>query len=285
MFRKVLGIAAILAVAAIASGTAALYWQARQKPVGKPTLVALGSSFAAGLGLGERVPGSPFVCQRGLASYPRQLASMRNLSLVDMTCSGATSRHVLSGGQVFLSPQIDGLSPETQWVTLTIGDNDIGYVGDLSLMAGGNAPTFMGWAIRHLWGGPKTEQERDFAGLRINLQAILATIKQRSPRARIIVATYPAILPASGTCARIGLTSAEADMMRQVSDKLSTLTVAVANEAGAIPVEMHRLGAGHDACSREPWVNGWYDVAGTPFHPNMAGARATAVAISAAMGR
>ena len=72
-------------------------------------------------------------------------------------------------------------------------------------------------------------------------------------------------------------------MMRAVGDKLADVTLAAAREGSAIGVDLHRLGVGHDACSAEPWVNGWNDVAGTPFHPTLAGANAAASAISAAM--
>jgi hypothetical protein len=111
----------------------------------------------------------------------------------------------------------------------------------------------------------------------------LAQIKQRAPQARIIVVTYPTILPETGTCAKLGLTEAEADQMRVVGDKLAEQTLAVAQEASAIAVDMHKLGVAHDACSAEPWINGWHNTSGTAFHPTMAGAKATAAAISAAI--
>ena len=283
MIKKTLKFIAILLATLVMIGTATLYWQAQQKPEGTPTLVALGSSFAAGIGLGERASGSPFVCQRSRNGYPQQLAHLRNLPLVDMSCSAATSHHVRDGGQVFLGPQLDGLSPQTQWVTLTIGGNDVSYVGDLSFLAGRESKTLTGWAVRQLWGGARKPEDRDFDQLHRDLVSTLAAIRQRAPRARIMVATYPAILPLKGTCAKLSLSEAEAEMMRAVGDKLADVTLAAAREGSAIGVDLHRLGVGHDACSAEPWVNGWNDVAGTPFHPTLAGANAAASAISAAM--
>jgi len=272
---------ALLALVLIIVGT--LYWQAQQKPTGKPVLVALGSSFAAGIGLGDRAAGSPLLCQRSRNGYPQQLARIRNLPIVDMACSGATARHVLDGGQIFLGPQLDGLAKDTKWVTLTVGGNDISYVGDLSFLAGRKDQTIMGWAMRQFWGGPLKPEQRDYAKLRTVLAATLAEIKRRAPQVKIIVATYPTILPPKGTCAKLGLTAAEADQMRVVGDRLAEQTLAIAQQASASVVDMHTLGAGHDACSAEPWVNGWHNTVGTAFHPTMAGAKATAVAISAAM--
>jgi lysophospholipase L1-like esterase len=281
--RKVLlmGVLALVALALMIVAT--LYWQAQQKPTGQPVIVALGSSFAAGIGLGDRAAGSPFVCQRSRNGYPQQLARLRQLPIRDMSCSGATTLHVRDGGQAFLGPQLNGLAKDTKWVTLTSGGNDVSYVGDLSFLAGRKDQTFMGWSMRQFWGGPLKLEQRDFAKLRIVLASTLAEIKQRAPQARIIVVTYPTILPGTGTCAKLGLTEAEADQMRVVGDRLAVLTSAVALEASAIAVDMHILGAGHDACSAEPWVNGWHNTVGTAFHPTMAGAKATAAAISAAM--
>jgi lysophospholipase L1-like esterase len=281
--RKVLLIAVLALVALALIIVATLYWQAQQKPTGQPVIVALGSSFAAGIGLGDRAAGSPIVCQRSLNGYPQQLARLRQLRIRDMSCSGATTLHVRDGGQAFLGPQLDGLAKDTKWVTLTAGGNDVSYVGDLSFLAGRKDQTFMGWSMRQFWGGPLKPEQRDFAKLRTVLASTLAEIKRRAPQATIIVVTYPTILPPKGTCAKLGLTEEEADQMRVVGDRLAALTSAVAQEASAIAVDMHILGAGHDACSAEPWVNGWHNTVGTAFHPTMAGAKATAAAISAAM--
>jgi lysophospholipase L1-like esterase len=283
IFKKILLSTGLIVIAFTVIVVAILYWQAIQKPTGTPRLVALGSSFAAGIGLGDRADGSPFVCQRSLNGYPQQLARMQNLSLVDMSCSGATTQHVRDGGQLFLGPQLEGLAKNTEWVTLTSGGNDVGYVGDLSFLAGRKDDTLMGWTLRQFWGGPRKAEARDFAKLRMVLASTLAEIKQRAPQAKIIVVSYPTILPETGTCAKLGLTKVEARQMRDVGDRLAALTSAVAQDADALVVDMHKLGAAHDACSAEPWVNGWHNTAGTAFHPTMAGAKATAAAISAAI--
>ena len=81
----------LAAVIAGSLGVALLAYQGRQRPDTSAEYVALGSSFAAGLGLGPRVPGSPIVCQRSVNGYPQQLARMTGLSLSDMSCSGATA--------------------------------------------------------------------------------------------------------------------------------------------------------------------------------------------------
>ena len=90
----------------------------------------MGSSYAAGPDLGQPKPDMPKRCSRDFGSYPSLLAERLKLNLVDATCSGATTAHVL-GSWNELPPQINALTPETKLVTITIGGNDINYVRNL----------------------------------------------------------------------------------------------------------------------------------------------------------
>jgi len=275
---------ALALVLAVVAGGLLILLQNRQRPHTNSSYVALGSSFAAGLGLGQRAEGSPLISQRSVNGYPQQLARLLKItSVTDMTSSGATVSHVLHGGQMGLGPQIDALGPDTKLVTLTGGGNDVSYVGDLTMMAFGNRGGLKGWLAGLFWKGAKSVGERDFEGLERNLVALFAEIRRRSPQARIIVATYPAILPEPGTCDKLGISAAQADLMRPVATRLAEVTRATAAVAGATVVDMAALSAGHDACSAEPWVNGIAPDAGAPFHPTMAGAEATARAIASAI--
>ncbi len=102
---------------------------------GSSRYVALGSSFAAGIGLGARLEGSPRACRRTANGYPQQLARLRELAITAVTCSGATTGHVLHVGQCREGAQVSAVNGETGLVTLTAGGNDVNYVGDLMLMA------------------------------------------------------------------------------------------------------------------------------------------------------
>lgn len=273
----------VLVIVMLGTATAVLWLQARRTPEGRPDYVALGSSFAAGAGLGKLEKGSPLLCARSLDGYPQQLARMRGLSIVDMSCGGAVTKHLVRGGQFMQGPQVRVIDATTRLVTITAGGNDIGYVGDLSMLAARNSDTVFGWLVRPFWKGPRVE--RDYAKLERELAETLDAIRRRAPGATVVVATYPTLLPATGTCARIGLTEAEADRMRAVGDRLAEVTRTTAARAGAVVVDMHVLGTAHDACSAEPWTNGWTEVNGAPFHPTRLGAKATAEAISQAIDR
>ena len=56
-----------------------------------------------------------------------------------------------------------------------------------------------------------------------------------------------------------------------------------ADQSGTIIVDMANVSAGHNACSQAQRVNGTTPHSGAPFHPNLAGATATAGAVPKAI--
>ena len=277
---SIVGVAFTLALA----GLGVLVVQGRRPPNRTAQYVAFGSSFAAGFGLGPRLKGSPFACLKSSNGYPQQLAKMLNLSLEDTTCSGATTTQILHGGQYFQRPPIEALSENTQLVTLTTGGNDVSYVGDLTFLAARSRAGVIGSLLR-LWPKKlKPAEDRAFPKLHNELLATLREIRRRAPHARIVVVTYPAILPPSDTCPRLGINATDATVMRQVGNLLAEVTRAGAQEAAVSVVDMAKLSQDHDACAATPWVNGAAPAQGAKFHPTLAGASATAAAIQNAVG-
>ena len=275
--------AALLLLACAA--TAFVFYEGRQTPTGKPVYVALGSSYAAGAGLGRLQSGSPLLCARSVAGYPQQLANALGVSIVDMTCGGATTANVLNGGQFFQGPQIRTITARTRLVTITSGGNDVNFIGDLSMLALRQSGGVSGWLAARLWDGPKAASRRDYGRVHRTLRDLIHTIRQRAPNARIVIVTYPTILPRSGTCSELHLTNAEADAMRAVERDLAAVTRDAAKEGGATLVDMNMLGADHNACAATPWTRGMAALSAAPFHPTLAGAKATAAAIADALRR
>ncbi len=276
---KTIAIFAISALVLVAvAGLLVLVWQDRRKPDTSGEYVALGSSFAAGLGLGPRDPGSPLVCMRSVNGYPQRLARLTGLRLVDMSCSGSTTAHILEGGQVFLGAQVAAVGPNTRLVTITSGGNDVGYIGDLTL-ASGRA----GLLGKLFWKGPKPVADRDYARVSENFRKIVAAIRARAPKAVVVMVSYPAVLPKDGSCASLGFGPDMAATGRDIAARLHEATQTAAQQSNAIFVDMDQAGTGHDACSSEPWVNGAAPVNGAPFHPTLAGAQATARAVMKAI--
>lgn len=281
--RISLGVVALAGAGTLAI-LATLMYQGHLQPAGDPQYVALGSSFAAGLGLGDRAPGSPFACQRSANGYPQQLARTTGLRLVDVTCSGSTAQHILSGGQFFQGPQIDAVGPSTHLVTLTSGGNDIAYIGDLVAMGYHNRGGFIGRTLGLLMSAPHSPAERNLAKVEADIRLAITQIRERAPSAQVVIATYVPVLPERGTCAALSLTEEQVALMRTVADQLASATRAATLAGGAKLVDMATIGKGHDACARDPWANGLTPDHGAAFHPTQAGARATALEIAKVAG-
>ena len=84
------------------------------------------------------------------------------------------------------------------------------------------------------------------------------------------------VLPATGTCATVPLSAAEADATRVTARRLAMITSRVAARTGAEVLKASDLSRSHDACSAEPWVNGFPLPGGpsfVPYHPNASGVK------------
>jgi len=278
MIRRLLK-RAMLGLLVVAGGGATaifglLYWQGAQARDKSGEFVALGSSFAAGIGLGQRISRSPIHCFRTAGGYPSLVAKRTGMRLVDMSCSGSTTKHILFGGQLLLGPQLAAIGPATKLVTITTGGNDVGYIGDM-MVASGNMGRLGAW-----WHGDiEPADTRPYDVVTDNLIMIIKSVRQKAPSAKILIVNYPALLPPSGRCAALGISKEQADISRDVAQQLALATKRAADESGAQLVDIAKASIGHDVCSKMPWVNGASVKAGTAFHPNAAGAEATADAI------
>ena len=267
----------LLAAAVILAGLfiAFILVPGRRVPQGNPEYVALGSSFAAGLGLGPRVEGSAVAAGRTINSYPQKFARLSGLSLVDMTWSGSKTRDILHPGMFFQRPQIDGVGPLTKLVTITAGGNDVAYGGDLVMMSYRNRGPVLRFLLGLIASDPLPATQRDFQKVYGDMTSAITEIKRRSPHAKVVVVTYPAVLPMQGTCSALSLTDTQVALMRTVADHLAQVTKDAASHAGASVLDMAAISAGHDACSAVPWTHGALTNE-TPFHPSNAGTDATA---------
>ena len=247
-----------------------------------PQYVAVGSSYAAGPGITPIVAGSPPRCARSTHNYAHVLAELRGLSLVDATCSSATTADVIRGGQFDLPPQLDAVTSETQLVTVTIGGNDVFFMANLIAMtcaSDSSAPQVSrGCTVR-----PDALVEDRFASLADSLRQVVSGARHRSPNARVVFVNYFTVLPGQGTCARVALTAQQADHMRGVAARLADITRQVARESAADLVDVAALSRDHNACSNVPWLTGAHpDPAELipPFHPNQNGMRAVGEALN-----
>jgi lysophospholipase L1-like esterase len=248
--------------------------------------VAMGSSFAAGPGISTSADQPPTRCNRSVDNYAHQLARKRDLQLVDVSCGGATTANIL-GPWDALPPQLDAITRDTLLVTVTIGGNDIGYIGCLiaaSMTYGKDHVATEGWRCPIAANTSETAWQQ----LATSMRAIAAQVKQRAPAARLIFVDYPVVLPEQGVCLPTPLSTEQADVMRATAKRLAEVTAAVAHESHSELFAASMLSKGHDACAEVPWMNGFprsnEKLIGAPYHPNIAGMTAIANALDEMLG-
>jgi lysophospholipase L1-like esterase len=260
------------------AGCASLQPQTPRPVAAGSTYVSLGSSFAAGAGIGPLQHGAPPRCSRTVNNYASLLSQRLGLVLVDVACSGATTGHVLNGWDE-LAPQINAVTPRTALVTITVGGNDVGYVAGLfasSCRAGAAA-----------FPGPcqtiKPPSDADFAVLQKSLVEIVKRVRDRAPQARVIFVQYVTLLP-DKPCDLTVISQADLRSARRIAGRLAKVTRQAADAANAEVLTMDRKSRQHAPCAATPWSFGMspsHDKAkGTPWHPNAAGHAASADQLS-----
>ena len=312
-------LAAALAIAAgcggaLLSGTAASATVASADPTaasatpkagpGGGKYVALGDSFAAGLGLAPYSASPSPGCFRSTGGIAAQVAAALELDLTDVSCSGATIANVLSTPQAVpggtVPAQLDALTADTAFVSLMIGGNDAGFSTVLPGCAAASAdgpllfePASASCAAKY--GDQLAANLQGVVGP--SLDAALAAIHRKAPNAAIVLLGYPALSPTDAAtpaegCFTLGeqpapqntfpFTTADRAYFAELSAQLDSVQEAAAARNGAIFVSNLAGTDTHTACAGtpEPWLNGisvalppapdGFDVAS--LHPNSAGA-------------
>ncbi|OBF31524.1 hydrolase [Mycobacterium sp. ACS1612] len=249
--------------------------------------VALGSSMAAGPGIRPSAPGAPFRAGRSARNYPHLVAERLGLDLVDVTYSGATTANVLTEPQNGTPPQADALDGSEDLVTVTIGGNDVGYVP--LLMAAGlprmvRGMPVLGGVVREML--DPTARDRALVEVAESLKEVGRTVRQRSPRAKVLFVDYLTLLPQAG--AAPPLSDVDVALGRRVADTLERLTGEAAADTGCEWVRVAQASREHHAWSAEPWTTKPglpLPIRPAPLHPNAAGMRAVADLIVGMVGR
>jgi lysophospholipase L1-like esterase len=249
-------------------------------------VVALGSSFAAGPGITPIVDKS---AMRSGRNYPHLLALQLGTRLTDLTVSGATTSTIVDTPQRTLKgtfpPQCEGIPPDADLITVTVGGNDLGYVGGM-MRAG-----WAGWLRSRALTRPlaqivgrnavpsvtDAEVERTAAGL----TRVVEATRTRTPEARVVLVDYLTLV---GDDTKPGAATpfAEADIaaFRTVGDRLADAFSTAARRSGADLVQASALSASHALGSAQPWVTGFgTSMKLAPFHPNATGMQAIADAV------
>ena len=249
--------------------------------------VSMGSSFAAGAGIAPRKANTPARCDRSERNYATLLSQRLGLALVDVGCGGATTAHV-TGPWAELPAQVDALTAETRLVTVTIGGNDIGFVGYLFAAScrKGAKLSVQGRELPCMIG--KMPAEEAWTRAEAGMDAIAREVKARAPRAQLAFVQYVAMLP-EAPCPSANLEAEDLANARQIAARLGAMTARVARRNGALVIAMDQTARGHTTCDALRWSNGIGPglVAGdgAPWHPTAAGHAAIADELARALGR
>ncbi|WP_176445723.1 GDSL-type esterase/lipase family protein [Blastococcus mobilis] len=300
--------------------------------------IALGDSFSAGEGV------KPFwqpanACHRSQQAYPTfiEQPGVPDASIYDrraggpvawgfQACSGARTWHVLPrdmGGRPNHADSLPQLEPDrsvdtgnefdlpvneaTDLITITIGGNNVDFASVLRLCYTSRDCT------RAILDGQSIEVEitERLNALGTELDRVYAQIHAQARNARIIVAGYPQLFPASareqrcpklrqvpvhltrGRFAYFGFSETEQNFIRRQTSRLNQVIADHVNQADTaefVPVDA--IFAGHEICGNKgEWINAPQAAARRPspvndqsFHPNERGHElGYAVAINAVL--
>ena len=216
--------------------------------------VALGDSYASGLGTG-REQGN---CDRSPAAYgPQWARAHQPASFMFAACSGATARGIRTH-------RLSALSPATTLVSLTVGGNDVGFSDVLQTCLIGSTHDCL-QAIHGSEHAMTTSLPR-------GLGRLLAAIHRHSPAARIVLTGYPLLFdPARpGSCAQLSHRE-QAELNRGANLLDATLQSAAARH-GAAFADVRGAFRGHAICDPAAWLHGldFFNL-NDSFHPTTAG--------------
>ncbi|MDI6102563.1 SGNH/GDSL hydrolase family protein [Actinoplanes sp. NEAU-A12] len=236
--------------------------------------VALGDSYAAGLGAGNY--GDRKDCKQSKdGGYPQLWLKLRTAAkfgvVTDATCAGAKINDVRF-------KQLGKLDDSTGWVTLTVGGNDAGWSGTLQQCLLGSDETCKASVDKAVAAAEST--------LPGALDELYQMIREQAPNAKVFVLGYPHLVaePGAGvTCEALNDTRRKS--LNEGADSLVELIQGrVAAQPGFTFVDVRKSFAGHEACTKEPWIHSLRDDLSESFHPTAEGHKAYADALFAVTG-
>ncbi|MGH3786758.1 MAG: SGNH/GDSL hydrolase family protein [Pseudonocardiaceae bacterium] len=280
MYRRIVLAAAATVLALVGSSAIGA-----AKTVSSPQhYVALGDSYASGPWIPHQRT-DPAGCLRSTHNYPARLAAaLRIRDYTDVSCGGARTDHMTISQPVQPRPnppQFDALRPDTDLVTVTIGGNDIDIGGLWATCAGlGATEPFGNPCERQATTGGIDLYAQRIADAAPKVARVLEGIRQRSPRATVLLVGYLRLLPPTVGCyPDFPIARGDVLYVDGVQQQLTTMLAEQASNHRAVFVDTYAGSLGHDACQLSPgkWVEGTSPTSpASPMHPNADGMQAVA---------
>jgi hypothetical protein len=244
--------AAAVAAALIATGGAPEPSQAAPPD----TLVALGDSYASGVGTRAYYRASG-PCKRSPYAYPVRDARRLDLRLKFVACAGATTASVRND-------QVGALTAATDYVTVTVGGNDIGFADVITACA----PPW--WASDCFGAIDEAEDEMRHV-LPGRLNRLYRLIRARAPDAHVVVVGYPRLFMGEDCNAGTWFSPREQARLNAAANLLARRIRGRATAHGFSYADPRAAYTGHAICDEVEWVNGLSHPLAESYHPNRAG--------------
>lgn len=214
--------------------------------------VALGDSYAAGLGAAAPKDS----CGRSSFGYPSVIAKVARLDLTLAACSGATMADVAR-------TQLGQVTDSADFVTVQAGGNDIGFAPVLALCAQPASDDACAAAVA---------QGRAYleGGFGANATDLFAAVRDRAPEATMVVVGYPRLFSGTDCSPLVEFSATEQKLINRTIDELNDQLADAARQVGARFAYAESAFNSHAWCARVPWITG---PAGpvAAFHPNVLG--------------
>jgi lysophospholipase L1-like esterase len=243
-------------VAAVSGCVLALLVGATPAAAASVRYVALGDSYASGVGSGSYI-GSSGSCLRSTLAYSQLWANAHApSSYASVACSGAKTTDVTAN-------QLSALSSITTLVSVTIGGNDVNFAGVMEDCVLYSTST----CVSEVNAAENTARTK----LPGWLDAVYNGIRSRAPNARVVVVDYPRFYHDLWYC--IGLSSTDRNKINEGADVLDGVITSAASRHGFAFADVRSAFAnGHEICDGSSWLHSidWDNIVQS-YHPTASG--------------
>jgi lysophospholipase L1-like esterase len=221
-----------------------------------PAYVALGDSYSSGTGTRSYISDGTS-CQRSTQAYPSLIATARGYALNFRACSGATITDVTN-------TQLSALTAATSYVSISVGGNDAGFADVLTECA-------QPWWSSDCDGAIDTAQAFISTTLPGRLNTLYASIRSRSPYAKVVIVGYPRIFNGEDCNSLTWFSPEEESRLNQTADLLNSRLATAASSAGFSFADPTSRFVGHAVCDADEWINGLSNPISESYHPKATG--------------
>jgi len=218
--------------------------------------VALGDSYASGVGAGNYI-GSSGSCERSTNSFTALWAAAHApAGYTSVACFGATTASVQS-------TQLSALTSATTLVSVVVGGNDVGFSTIMETCALQGTTDCV-----NAVSAAETKVQNTLPGL---LDTLYAQIRSHAPNARVVVLDYPAFYQLGTFC--IGLSTTSHAKLDEGINLLDGVLSTAAAQHGFVFGDVRSGWVGHQLCSTgTKWLHALNitDITES-YHPTAAG--------------